>query len=192
MSIIEAFDQFQIEDCYTIGSNMDIKRVNQRINDLEKNECKNIKVAFGDVLEGCVFDRCISSLTVPSMSKVTAMLTPVGNKDYRIYDQFSLIQTLVIQDMLKKEVKQLTLIKENVKESPIYIADFNTIDKKNKNVTVDYLFFANRLEANTILLKEITGKIDIKQNSDYLCIINRVKEVGIHSIDKKKMLVLKN
>lgn len=191
MNLTQVFSSFLIEDCYTIGSREDIKRINRRI---EKNtqERQSIKVAFGDIMEGSVFDCCTSSLTIPSMSKVSAALLPNCTRDIRVYEQFSLIQDLVIEDMFKRQVQQLTLIKENVNTHAIYISDFNTIDKQKENVNIDYLFFANRLEAVTNLLNEMKQKMDVKKNRDYLCIYNQAKEVGIQALDTKKMLILKN
>ena len=114
MNFIQVFSNFSVENCYTIGSRADIKRLNQRIENGFNTEKQSLQVAFGDVLEGSVFDQCASSLTVPSMSKATAALHPVYNRDMRMYEQFCLVQDLVIEDLFKREVEQFTLVKDHV------------------------------------------------------------------------------
>lgn len=192
MNFIQVFSNFSVENCYTIGSRADIKRLNQRIENGFNTEKQSLQVAFGDVLEGSVFDQCGSSLTVPSMSKATAALHPVYNRDMRMYEQFCLVQDLVIEDLFKREVEQLTLVKDHVNNQVIYITDFHTMDKNRKNINIDYLFFASRMESIINLLNETKKKLDVKKNRDYLCIYNQIKEVGIQTLDTKKMLILKN
>ncbi len=186
MDIINVLNRFNLKDCYTIGSKADIKRIHTMIQSCDSN--MNFKIAFGDVLEDSVFDKCMTSLTIPSMSKVTAIL---NYEDYRVYDQFSLIQSFTIEDMMIRDIQQLTLIKENLKNGAIYISDMNTVDKVKKNVTVDYLYFAYRLEAISNMYQEVSKKLDKKENHDYLQIMNSVLEVGVSTIDSKKILTFR-
>lgn len=190
MNIVEVFDQFSVDNCYTIGSKTDLNRINKRIEKENKN-ILNLKVAFGDVPEGCIFDRCSSSLTVPSMSKLSALLLPTQDRESRIYNQFKDIQSFVIKDMFTRDVESLTLIKENVCNHSIYISDFHVTTLKNKDITLDYIFFSNKQEGISNLFSEMIEKRDKKKNEDYLCVINLAKEAGLSTLEDKKMLVLK-
>lgn len=190
MDIIEVFDQFAVNDCYTIGGEVDLNRVNRRI-EKEKKNILNLKISFGDIPEDCIFTRCSSSLTVPSMSKLTALLLPTQDREERIYNQFKDIQSLVIKDMFIRNVESLTLIKENMNNSPIYISDFHVFTVENKDITLDYIFFSKRKEGISNLFSEIIEKRNKKQNEDYLYVINLAKEEGLHTLEDKKMMVLK-
>lgn len=139
------------KDCFTIGGYEDIKRVNR----YAKNKVSNhFKIAFGDVEENSLFDKCMTSLTVPSITKVTASLI-YNDKEQRLFNLFSYIEDITLDDLFSKKVERITLVRETSDKRTLYTTNFKA---KDEEIVFDYYYFALRKETVFSLFRDIKSK----------------------------------
>ncbi len=171
------------KDCFTIGGYEDIKRINRYA---EKKVSNHFKIAFGDVEENSLFDRCMTSLTLPSITKVTASLN-YNDKEQRLFKLFSYIEDITLDDLFSKKVEKITLVRETSKKRTLYTTNFKARDK---GIVFDYYYFALRREAILSLFRDIKSK-EVLPDTFFVDFFETSGEVLEKDLNKIKIKIYK-